>query len=57
VTDHDLMKLLMESSPKSKTVNMIAVARIIELKRELARANQRLGLYQHHASKKETRHV
>jgi hypothetical protein len=46
------MKLLMEGSPKSKTVNMIAVARIIELKRELARANQRIGLFQHHASKK-----
>jgi len=34
------------------TVGMIAVQRIKELKRELARANQRLGLYMHHASKK-----
>ena len=29
-----------------------AARRIRELKFELARANQRLGLYQHHASKK-----
>jgi hypothetical protein len=31
---------------------MIAVQRIKELKRDLARANQRIGLFQHHASKK-----
>lgn len=29
-----------------------ATERIMELKRELNRANQRLGLYMHHASKK-----
>jgi len=52
VNDHDLLNWLMRTDGRSQSVNMIAANRIRELKRELARANQRIGLFQHHASKK-----
>ena len=34
---------------------VVAADRIEELKRELARANKSIGLYQHHASKKKAK--
>ena len=38
-----------------RTCARCSADRIRELSRELARANQRLGLYQHHASKKKAK--
>ncbi len=52
MNDTELTEWLLRQKGTSATVGMIAVERIKELKRELARANQRLGLYMHHASKK-----
>jgi hypothetical protein len=52
VSDNDLIAWLTRTDGRSQSVNMIAADRIRELKRELNRANQRLGLYMHHASKK-----
>jgi hypothetical protein len=52
MTDHDLLNWLMRTDGRSQSVNMIEAERIRELKRELNRANHRLGLYMHHASKK-----
>jgi hypothetical protein len=52
VNDTELTEWLLRQKGTTATVGMIAVERIKELKRELARANQRLGLYMHHASKK-----
>jgi len=55
VNDNELMEWLLRQKGTTATVGMIAVQRIKELKRELNRANQRLGLYMHHASKKKTK--
>lgn len=55
MTDTDLINWLIRLDGRSQSVNMIAVDRILELKRELARANRRLGLYMHHASKKKAK--
>jgi hypothetical protein len=55
VNDHDLLNWLMRTDGRSQSVNMIAAERIRELKRELNRANQRIGLFQHHASKKKAK--
>jgi hypothetical protein len=52
VNDTELTEWLLRQKGTTATVGMIAVQRIKELKRELARANQRIGLFQHHASKK-----
>lgn len=52
MNDNDLINWLIRLDGRSQSVNMIAVDRILELKRELARANQRIGLFLHHASKK-----
>jgi len=50
VNDTELIKWLKHHD--SHSLIYIAGDRIAELKRELNRANQRLGLYMHHASKK-----
>ena len=55
MNDHDLLNWLMRTDGRSQSINMIAADRIRELKRELARANQRLGLYMHHASRKKAK--
>ncbi len=52
MNDTELTEWLLRQKGTTATVGMIAVQRIKELKRDLARANQRLGLYMHHASKK-----
>ena len=50
MTDRELIKWLKRHS--SQSLIYIAGDRIAELNRELARANQRIGLFLHHASKK-----
>ncbi len=55
MNDHDLLNWLMRTDGRSQSINMIAADRIRELKRELARANQRIGLFQHHASRKKAK--
>lgn len=55
MNDNDLINWLIRLDGRSQSVNMIAVDRILELKRELARANQRIGLFLHHASKKKAK--
>ena len=52
--DTELCKRLRDTNPRIAewAYAVIAADRIEELKRELNRANQRVGLYQHHASKK-----
>jgi hypothetical protein len=53
MNDRELIKWLKHHSVCS--LIYIAGDRIEELKRELNRANQRIGLYQHHASKKKAK--
>jgi len=55
VNDNDLVEYLVRMDCRGHSVPMIAARRIEELKRELARTNQRLGLYMHHASKKKAK--
>lgn len=55
MNDNTLIYWLYKQEGTKATVGMIAANRIRELKRELARANQRLGLYMHHASKKKAK--
>ncbi len=50
MSDAELIKWLKHHD--SHSLIYIAGTRIVELKRELNRANHRLGLYMHHASKK-----
>ena len=54
MTDTELCKRLRDTNPAIAewAYAMIAADRIEELKRELNRANQRIGLFLHHASKK-----
>lgn len=54
MTDTELCRRLRDTNPRIAewAYAMIAADRIEELKRELNRANQRIGLYLHHASKK-----
>lgn len=52
MNDNDLVEYLVRMDCRGHSVPMIAARRIEELKRELARTNQRLGLYMHHASRK-----
>lgn len=52
MNDRDLVDYLTRMDAQEHSVPMIAARRIEELKQELARMNQRLGLYLHHASKK-----
>lgn len=49
MNDKDLVEYLTRMDCRSHSVPMIAARRIEELKQELARTNQRLGLYMHHA--------
>ena len=55
MSDNTLIYWLYRQEGTKATVGMIAANRIRELKRELARANQRIGLFQHHASKKKAK--
>lgn len=55
MNDNDLVQYLTRMDCRGHSVPMIAARRIEELKRELARTNQRLGLYMHHASKKKAK--
>jgi len=52
MNDNDLVEYLTRMDCREHSVPMIAARRIEELKRELNRANQRIGLYQHHAARK-----
>jgi len=52
MTDQHLVEYLTRMDCRGHSVPMIAARRIEELKRELNRANQRIGLFLHHASKK-----
>ena len=52
MTDQHLVEYLTRMDCREHSVPMIAARRIEELKRDLNRANQRLGLYLHHASRK-----
>lgn len=54
MTDTELCKRLRDTNPRIAewAYAVIAADRIEELKRDLNRANQRLGLFLHHASKK-----
>lgn len=53
MTDRELIKMLRASRDRRcGCCNCLAADRIEELKRELARANHRLGLFLHHASRK-----
>lgn len=51
MTDQHLVEYLTRMDCRGHSVPMIAARRIEELKRELARTNQRIGLFLHHASK------
>lgn len=55
--DTELCKRLRDINPRIAewAYAMIAADRIEELKRELNRANQRIGLFLHHASKKKAK--
>lgn len=55
MTDQHLVEYLTRMDCRGHSVPMIAARRIEELKRELARANQRIGLFLHHASKKKAK--
>lgn len=55
MNDNDLVQYLTRMDCRGHSVPMIAARRIEELKRELARTNQRLGLYMHHASKRKAK--
>lgn len=54
MNDIELCKRLRDCNPASPgwCYAVVAADRIEELKRELNRANQRIGLFLHHASKK-----
>jgi len=54
MTDTELCKRLRDTNPRIAewAYAVIAADRIEELKRDLNRANQRIGLFLHHASKK-----
>ena len=54
MTDLELCKRLRETPSHTPewAYALVAADRIEELKRELNRANQRIGLFLHHASKK-----
>ena len=52
MNDQHLVDYLTRMDCRGDSVPMIAARRIEELKRELNRANQRIGLFLHHASKK-----
>jgi hypothetical protein len=55
MTDQHLVEYLTRMDFREHSVPMIAARRIEELKRELNRANQRIGLYQHHSSKRKAK--
>ena len=54
MTDTELCRRLRDTNPRIAewAYAVIAADRIEELKRDLNRANQRIGLFLHHASKK-----
>jgi hypothetical protein len=57
MTDRELCKRLRDTNSHITRITrwgyaVVAADRIEELNRELARANQRIGLFLHHASKK-----
>ena len=52
MTDRELMERLARQDGTTHTVGIIAAKRIRALTRDLNRANQRIGLFLHHASKK-----
>jgi hypothetical protein len=52
MNDKHLVEYLTRMDCREDSVPMIAARRIEELKLELARTNQRLGLYMHHASRR-----
>jgi hypothetical protein len=54
MTDTELCRRLRDTNPRIAewAYAVIAADRIEELKRDLNRANQRIGLFQHHAAKK-----
>ena len=55
--DTELCRRLRDTNPRIAewAYAVIAADRIEELKRELNRTNQRLGMYLHHASKKKAK--
>lgn len=55
--DTELCRRLRDTNPSIAewAYAMIAADRIEELKRELNRANQRIGMFLHHASKKKAK--
>ena len=55
--DTELCRRLRDTNPRIAewAYAMIAADRIEELKRELNRANQRIGMFLHHASKKKAK--
>lgn len=57
MNDRELVRRLRDTNPRIAewAYAVVAADRIEELKRELNRANQRIGLYQHHASKKKAK--
>lgn len=57
MTDTELCRRLRDTNPRIAewAYAVIAADRIEELKRDLNRANQRLGLFLHHASKKKAK--
>jgi hypothetical protein len=55
MNDQHLVDYLTRMDCRGDSVPMIAARRIEELKRELNRANQRIGLFLHHASKKKAK--
>jgi hypothetical protein len=55
MTDRELMERLARQDGTTYTVGIIAANRIRELRRDLNRANQRIGLFLHHASKKKAK--
>ena len=57
MNDTELCRRLRDTNPRIAewAYAMIAADRIEELKRELNRANQRIGMFLHHASKKKAK--
>jgi hypothetical protein len=55
MNDQHLVDYLTRMDCRGHSIPLIAARRIEELKRELNRANQRIGLFLHHASKKKAK--
>ena len=55
MNDQHLVDYLRRMDCRGHSIPLIAARRIEELKRELNRANQRIGLFLHYASKKKAK--